>query len=224
MNVSKFFLFIGGGEVTRRIFGVVSVITTPSSSQATSSGGSILCCDKCDGKHETDDCPYYKKKRDPHPDAQKNYWKKLGGTSTLPGAILKDARVVRQPGDGSCLFHSLSYGLQDRSNASSLRAELCSFIRKNSNLTISDTPLSDWVKWDSGTSVSEYASRMSGSAWGGGIEMASLSKLKGVNVHVYERVGGVYKRISAFDHAQNPETKRIVKVLYCGGVHFDALT
>ena len=27
----------------------------------------VLCCDKCDGKHETDDCPYYKKKRDDHP-------------------------------------------------------------------------------------------------------------------------------------------------------------
>jgi hypothetical protein len=44
-----------------------------------------LCCDKCDGKHETENCPYYKKNRDTHPDAQKNFYKKIGGTSNLPG-------------------------------------------------------------------------------------------------------------------------------------------
>ena len=114
-----------------------------------------LVCDKCDGKHETDNCPYFKKPRDNHPDAQKNS-KKLGGFSNLPGnyrfillvilisidtmnvfyffvsifvlycagATLRTARVVRQPGDGSCLFHSLSYGLKDGSNASSLRREV----------------------------------------------------------------------------------------------------
>jgi hypothetical protein len=30
-------------------------------SSSTSSG--VLCCDACDGKHETEDCPYFKKKR-----------------------------------------------------------------------------------------------------------------------------------------------------------------
>ena len=45
----------------------------------------VLCCDKCDGKHETDDCPYYKKKREGHIDAQKNGWKLVGGSSNLPG-------------------------------------------------------------------------------------------------------------------------------------------
>ena len=36
-------------------------------------------------KHETDDCPHYKKKREVHIDAQKNGWKLVGGSSTLPG-------------------------------------------------------------------------------------------------------------------------------------------
>lgn len=47
----------------------------------------VLCCDKCDGKHETDDCPHFKKKRDVHIDAQKNGWKLVGGSSNLPGKI-----------------------------------------------------------------------------------------------------------------------------------------
>ena len=191
--------------------------------ETNTSSSSELCCDKCDGKHETDKCPYYKKKRENHPDAQKNHWKKLGGTSTLPGAILSNPRIVRQPGDGSCLFHSMSYGLRDGSSASSLRREICQYIRKNPDLTISDTPIKDWIKWDSGASVSEYASRMSGSAWGGGIEMAALGKLRSVNVHVYERSGGFYKRISAFDCPENPQGKKTIKVLYQGACHFDAI-
>ena len=32
--------------------------------------------------------------------------------------VVTSARVVRQPGDGSCLFHSLSYGLADGTSAS----------------------------------------------------------------------------------------------------------
>ena len=87
--------------------------TSSSSSTRTSTHTSHpekLCCDKCDGKHETDKCPYYKSKRGKHPDEQKNFYKKLGGVSNLPGQTLRSARVVRQPGDGSCLFHSMSYG------------------------------------------------------------------------------------------------------------------
>jgi hypothetical protein len=179
-----------------------------------------LVCDKCDGKHETSECPYYRKARDSHPDAQKNFYKKLGGTSNLPGALLKNARVVRQPGDGSCLFHSMSYGLADGSNANSLRREICSYIDSNPKTNIADTPIRDWVKWDSNSSVSEYVRKMSRGAWGGGIEMACTSLLKGVNIHVYERSSAGYVRISAFDHPDQPERRKTVRVLYCGGVHY----
>eukprot|EP01033_Poteriospumella_lacustris_P014931 gene14931-10679_t len=181
------------------------------------------CCDKCDGKHETDDCPYYKKKRDDHPDAQRKNGRQIGGTSLLPGGFIANARVIRQPGDGSCLFHSLSYGLGGGYSATRLRSEICSFIQANPQLLISETPLKDWVKWDSGTSVGDYIRKMSRGSWGGGIEMACLSQMKQVNVHVYERSGMGYKRISAFDVPVNTESRPIIRVLYCGGVHYDAL-
>lgn len=193
------------------------------SSSSSSSTTKPLCCDKCDGKHETADCPYFKKGREEHPDAQKNSKDKLGGTSLLPGSLIKNGRVVRQPGDGSCLFHSMCYGLGG-GNASRLRSEICAFIQRNPTLKISDTPLKDWVKWDSGyNSVQEYARHMSNSAWGGGIEMACVSHMKGCNVHVYERGRLGFKRISAFDNPASPETKKTIRVLYGGGVHYDAL-
>ena len=184
-----------------------------------------LCCDKCDGKHETDNCPHYKKARDDHIDAKKNGWKLVGGTSSLPGAILRSARVIAQPGDGNCLFHSMSYGIKDGSNANLLRKEICEYILANPATPICETPLSDWVKWDSNSSCAEYARKMSRGSWGGGIEMACMSRLKGCNVHVYERDArtGGFKRISAFDHPIKPEQRKIVMVLYRGGVHYDAL-
>jgi len=194
-----------------------------SSSESISKSSEKLCCDKCDGKHKTSHCPHYKKERGTHPDEQKNFYKKLGGVSKLPGQTLHTARVVRQPGDGSCLFHSMSYGLSDGTSASALRRQICAFIAKYPKLNIADTPLSDWIKWDSGGSVSSYVARMSCGAWGGGIEMACMSVLKDVNVHVYERSRFGYTRISAFDHPEDPESKRTVRVLYCGGVHYDAI-
>lgn len=201
-----------------------SIIETSNDALLTSKNNKKpVTCDKCDGKHETSECPYYRKDRDNHPDAQKNFYKKLGGTSTLPGAIIRNGRVERQPGDGSCLFHSLSFGLRDGSNASSLRREVCSFINKYPQMKIADTPLSDWIKWDSGGSVGSYTRRMASGAWGGGIEMASVSIMKNVNVHVYERSGSGFTRISAFDHPNNPESKKTVRVLYCGGVHYGNL-
>jgi hypothetical protein len=135
--------------------------------------------------------------------------------------IVKNARVVTQPADGSCLFHSLSYGLGDhRTNASALRRDICSFIAKNPDLTISDTSIKDWVQYDSNTTVASYAAKMSGGVWGGGIEMAALTKLKSVNVHVYEKVPDGYRRISAFE---NPNASKTISVLYQGRMHYDAL-
>merc|ERR1711988_777467 len=96
----------------------------------------------------------------------------------------------------------------------------CSFIERNADLTIADTPLKDWVKWDGGGSVSAYSRRMAVGGWGGGIEMAAFSQMKRVNVHVFERCSTGYKRISAFNV---PGASKTIRVLYRGGVHYDAL-
>ena len=202
--------------------------TAPPANSSSSSGGELKC-DACDGKHATDKCPYFKgKPRDKHPDAKRASEKKMLGMQSGPVEILRhgSARVVRQPGDGSCLFHSMCYGLKDGSNASGLRREVAKFIENNPSLTISDSPLKDWVQWDSGTSVGAYARRMStGGVWGGGIEMAAVSHMRRVNVFVYQAAGGGYKRISSFESpsAGGGAKPKTVRVLYGGGVHYDAL-
>jgi hypothetical protein len=89
-------------------------------------------------------------------------------------------------------------------------------------LEISDSPLQDWVRWDSGSSVVAYSRRMSTGGWGGGIEMAACCNLKGVTVEVFEKNYSGYKRISAFVPA-NGSSRRTIRVLYQGGVHYDAI-
>ena len=96
-----------------------------------------------------------------------------------------------------------------------------SFIRANPTLEISETPLRDWVKWDAGgASVASYTAKMAAGGWGGGIEMAAAARLKRVNVEVYECCTAGFRRISVFDA---PAARGVVRVVYRGGVHYDAL-
>lgn len=180
-----------------------------------------LCCDKCDGPHATDDCPHFAKPREKHADAWSSYGKKnKNGNDQEVVHIVRNARVIPQPADGSCLFHSLSYGLGDRSNAQTLRREICSYLEKHPDTVIADTSLKDWIHYDSGGTVQSYAQRMAGSTWGGGIEMAALTKMKTVNVHVYEKCDEGYRRISSFN---NPKATKTISVLYKGRMHYEAI-
>jgi hypothetical protein len=66
-----------------------------------------------------------------------------------------------------------------------LRRDIAAWVAANPNLEIADTPISDWVRWDSSVSVASYTNKMRVGGWGGGIEMAACSRLRTINVHVY---------------------------------------
>jgi hypothetical protein len=102
-------------------------------------------CDKCDGKHATEKCPWFHgKPRENHPDAKKGNTPSIGSSSVKE--TLRKGRIVQQPPDGSCLYHSLCYGLQEAAcSASRLRSQIATFVQNNPDLPISDTPLQDWV-------------------------------------------------------------------------------
>jgi len=204
-----------------------------SKASATSANGVRKSCDRCDAKtHTTDECPHFNKVREDHKDAWLNYGKKgplsMGGDGGNKVLCPTDAKMVRQPGDGSCLFHSLRHGLVSSNlykpvDASQLRRAIADFILKNPRLEIAGDTLEEWVRWDQDISCDAYAKRMAQAGWGGGIEMAACSHLLKVNVHVYEQQqGGRFRRISRFDYSAAAE-KRTVNVLYRGRMHFDAL-
>jgi hypothetical protein len=132
-----------------------------------------------------------------------------------------EACVVAQPMDGSCLFHSLSYGIDDGSDASSLRQDISKYIAGNPDMVIAGTSLKDWIKFDSGGKVAAYAAEMACGTWGGGIEIEAFVRLKDVTVHVFETCPGGFRRICVFD--AGPASHRTVMLLYQGREHYDAL-
>ena len=104
----------------------------------------------------------------------------------------------------------------------SIRREIADFVAANPEAEIAETPLRDWVLWDSNTSVARYADRMrTGSQWGGAIEMAVCARVRGVHVHVYEQGAGGFRRISCFDGGGG--ARRTVSVIYGGRCHYDGL-
>jgi len=59
----------GGGPVESSQGGG-SAAPAPAKPMLLDAEGKKVICDKCDGNHLTDDCPYFKKTRDEHPDAK----------------------------------------------------------------------------------------------------------------------------------------------------------
>lgn len=148
-------------------------------------------------------------------------------TGEIPGMhwLVKESEacVVAQPMDGSCLFHSLSYGIDDGSDATALRLDISNYIAGNPDMVIAGTALKDWIKFDSGGKVAAYAAEMAGGTWGGGIEIEAFVKLKGVTVHVYEACPGGYRRIARFEAGSESSDRNVVTLLYQGREHYDSL-
>lgn len=123
--------------------------------------GFVSKCDKCDGAHATAACPHFRKSRDAHPDAQRRAGGGLGGLGSGVPLRLRRGRIVGQPGDGSCLFHSLRFGLAKGGGGvpttQGLRRELAQWVAQNAQRKIAETPLAMWVKWDSGQTAQSCA-------------------------------------------------------------------
>jgi len=155
-----------------------------------------------------------------------------GGVQRIPsdgrksGDVVVDRlcfKEVKQPGDGTCLFHSLCFGLADGTDGHSLRREISNHINDNPNMEIANLALKDWVKMECGRSIPSYAAKMAATgAFGGAIEMLVFSRLRGVNVHVYERCSGGYRRTCCFDDVALG-ARGTVNILYRKRCHYDAL-
>lgn len=180
-------------------------------------------CDKCDGPHATDDCPHFKKPRDDHKDAYENYQKtQKTGSEKIEEVKLSSAscRVLPQPGDGSCLFHSMNHGLKG-SGASALRAEIADYIAAHPSEEVAGNPVSDWVLWDSGEDPASYARSMrAGSRWGGAMEIALCAKLRHAFIEIFERRPDHFVRIASFGDSRAANR---IRLLYGGRIHYDAI-
>ena len=153
--------------------------------------------------------------------------------------ILRDARVVPQRGDNSCLFHSLSFclsydgivpSIHDDMSGFRLREQICSYIRDNEDVIISISPdeqrtLSEAVGMDGFTCLSYCAKMLNRMEWGSVIEIATTAEMFLIGIRIYVPVSrkryftllGSYRCIG-FDSNSSE-----IFLLYTGFNHYDAL-
>lgn len=148
---------------------------------------------------------------------------RLEEDDTVDNAQIVNGVLIEQPVDGSCLFHSIAWGLKDATTGQALRRQMVDFIRENPSYKIADTTIREWVQLTTGKNVHQYTQRLSqSSTWGGALELALAAKLKVVNIHVYKSCQGGYRCIATFDM---PQAVYVVNIVYSTDPckHYDAL-
>jgi len=153
--------------------------------------------------------------------------------------VLQEAKVVKVPGDGNCVFGALAYGLGPKESASALRKEVTDHIaNKGVDMKVEGVPLSTWINFMRGNSnggcdakatVDAYACQMQvAGVWGGEIELMCVSLLRNVNVHVFQKDGETGRFLRTSVHRPTQDTaQRDVHVLFSnepGWEHYDALS
>ena len=163
------------------------------SSSSTRSSRTQVKCDKCDGPHASGDCPWFNgQARGNHTDAQPLPPEERPTPSTNEPTVRAQGCIEPMPMDGSCLFHSLDYGLGvlhvPTPGARQLRTDLAVWAYKNGGLRICGSSVNQWRQWEGSRqeSMQQYAKRMSTTnAWGGVVEIISCVMSRCVDVAVW---------------------------------------
>lgn len=183
-------------------------------------------CSKCDGAHRSDECPHFPSDRENHADAWERFGLRSDGEEGFLAIPRARGQVFTQPGDGSCLFHSLSFGLRhlDGSDAplgSDLRQEIAFYLELHADETVAGSAFRDYIWWDHGVTVQEYVKLMAETnLWGGAIEMAAFARMMDVSVRVYSQgKDDMFQQVATFGDDTSSQS---VAVVYIGRCHYDA--
>ena len=122
------------------------------------------------------------------------------------------------PQDGTCLFHCLGRGAGLTGHA--MRMEIARIISVPPSLDILGSPLSQWIFWDSGVAVGEYAARVRNGAWGGGIECAVYAARFGP-VHVFKQVSVTPLALRQVSDYLSEQTAPLLNLCWVNGMHYD---
>lgn len=139
-------------------------------------------------------------------------------------ANMVEGVLVSQPEDGSCLFHSIAFGIGDGCDAKTLRRDIAEFIATKSKSSVAGEPIEEWISMSAGTSPRTYAKDLlQPYTWGSALEIAVAAKIKRVNINVYQSCSsGKFKLTTEFTE---PSAAGTVDVVYrtTPSKHYDAL-
>ena len=105
-------------------------------------------CDKCDGEHETETCPFYPNPPENHIDATMHKGEK---PMCVPDTVLPfTVQVIPQEGDGNCAFHAMAHIINKcegkHVEGTQLRAEAAEFIHHHKQLQFQGKTIQEWIE------------------------------------------------------------------------------
>ena len=123
----------------------------------------------------------------------------------------------------SCLFNSMHVLLSKHGilikDSQILRRKITKFMKSNPDYDLSSGKLKDWVKMvaeDQGKTSNNYISHMtSSSTWGGGMELAVMSKMFSIKIEII--TSSSQKPVAVFECSNNPDA---TFVLHWTGTHY----
>ena len=187
-------------------------------------------CDRCNGFHPSAECPHFQYLRGEHPDAKPlpPGDRPLPTTASTP-QVEAGGRLIKQPADGSCLYHALSYGAGRlglrKPSATDLRRSLAQWARDNERLRVAGKTLRTWLHWETGgtESFASYVAAQAESGWGGVLEIIGAAHHFHATVAVWVPVAhGRFSQTAVFA-PDGVEVKGVIHVCRTGGVHYDHL-
>ena len=186
-------------------------------------------CERCDGNHPTAECNHYRRPRLEHPDAQPlPPGERPLPTTTSSSQVDASGKLIKQPADGSCLYHTLVFGLRHANlkppPASHLRLNMATWAALHARLVVHGKTLHTWLRWEAGGSESyqQYCDRQALCGWDGVIEIIVATRMFQVAVAVWvplERCR--FRRTALFE--PDGAAKATIHVCRTGGVHYDYL-
>jgi hypothetical protein len=194
-------------------------------------------CNRCGRQgHIGQQCPAYPRERGAagcrtKAGARKRAQSRLASAGGGLRAPKTSFTVVPTPADGSCLFHSLTQGLEAQQlhgagRHSASRAEIADWLLAHRGTEVAGVPLRDWIAWDSNKNwtVPQYAKLLRDTAyWGGELEIVACTLKCDVNVSIWricDDEPSNYERTAIYEREGATAT---ICLHYVGGRHYELL-
>ena len=145
-------------------------------------------------------------------------------TGLLPKT--EDLMVVKVPGNGSCLFHSVQVAAGEKFQVQQLRQMVAEAVVRDAGVHFNGMPLGEWIHSETEMTPQAYAKAISANAWGGQIELHLLAQELKTPIQVYtESTMDAHAYQHSFSptglNAQGAESEPIRVLL--NKEHYDAL-
>ena len=159
-------------------------------------------CDRCGGNHPTDGCEIYLDARIDHKDAQILPTDQRPAPRANAERRVARGKLVPQPNDGNCMYHSLQHGLValglgERGGQRALRRQLAHWALEHGETEVGGNTVNQWLQYEfpeRTITTAVYAASMglrtTSTRWGGSIELAGCAHLKTVGVSVWLPLAG----------------------------------